>query len=176
MIIDIISILLIVLALFKGLRKGFIMAVFSAAAFIVGLAAALKLSSFAAVKLQEHGATGKWLPVISFLVVFLIIVILVNLCGKLLQAGAETVMLGLVNRIAGAVFYMFIYTVIFSIFVFYAVQLGLLKPADTEASVLYPYLQPIGPMVINGLGAVIPWFKNMFGELEKFFGNIPVKS
>lgn len=176
MIIDIICILLIVLALFKGLRRGFIMAIFSTAAYIIGIAAALKLSSFAAEKLAAHGASGKWLPVLSFLVVFIIVVILVNVCGKLIQKSIETVMLGMVNRAAGALLYMFIYTVIFSVFLFYAVQLGLFKPADTSASVFYPYLQPIGPVIINGIGSVIPWFKDMFRELQNFFGNMPVKS
>ena len=43
--IDIIFAILIVIAIFKGYRKGFIIAIFSVLAFILGLAAALKLSA-----------------------------------------------------------------------------------------------------------------------------------
>ncbi len=45
MLIDIIVVILLVMAIFKGLRKGLIVAVFSFLAFLIGLAAALKLST-----------------------------------------------------------------------------------------------------------------------------------
>ena len=70
--IDIIFAILIIIAIFKGLRRGFIVAVFSIIGFIVGLAAALKLSALVAVYLQNSIAVaGKWLPFISFALVFI---------------------------------------------------------------------------------------------------------
>ncbi len=52
--IDIIFAILIIIAIVKGYRKGFIIALFSIIGIIVGLAAALKLSAVVAVRLQHN--------------------------------------------------------------------------------------------------------------------------
>ena len=59
-----------ILAIFKGLRKGFILGIFSLLAFIIGLAAALKLSAVVAVYLQKSSNASRWLPVLSFILCF----------------------------------------------------------------------------------------------------------
>jgi membrane protein required for colicin V production len=38
-------------------------------------------------------------------------------------------------------------------------------------SVVYPYIEHLGPAVMNGLGKVIPLFKDMFAGLQSFFDN-----
>jgi membrane protein required for colicin V production len=170
MFIDIVFVILIALACYKGYSKGFIVALFSILGFIIGLAAALKLSTTVAAKIAEHTDLGKWLPALSFLLVFIATAFVVNIIGKLIQKTFETVMLGWANRIAGILLYATLYSIIISVFIFYSVQLHFIKVETTNASLIYPYLQPIGPKVIEGFGAIIPWFKNMFAELEQFFG------
>lgn len=170
MLIDIIFFALLFFACIKGLKKGFIVALFSVVAFIIGIAAALKLSAFVAAKLSENvEVSGKWLPVISFILVFLGVVLIVNLGAKLIQKAIEAVMLGWLNRIAGVVLYILIYTIIYSIFLFYAVQLHIIKEKAISASVMYPYIQPVGPKIIDSIGSVVPFFKDLFTQLEAFF-------
>lgn len=174
MFIDIIFLLLMLVAVFKGYSKGFIVALFSIVGFIAGLAAALKLSAFAAEKLSgTFNATGKWLPVISFLLVFIAVVLLVRLGAKLLQSSIEIALLGWVNRLAGVVLFALLYAILFSVFLFYAVQLNIFSAESIAASNVYPYIQPLGPKVINSLGTVIPWFRDMFDQLQHFFETIP---
>jgi membrane protein required for colicin V production len=170
MIIDIVFMILIGLACFKGYSKGFIIAIFSVLGFIVGLAAALKLSTTAASLLSAHTNLGKWLPALSFLLVFMGTAFAVKMLGKVVQKTFETVMLGWANRIAGILLYALLYSIVFSIFLFYAAQLHLIKADTIAASSAYPYIQLLGPKVIEGFGVVIPLFKNMFTELESFFG------
>ncbi len=168
--IDIVCLILMVLAIYKGYSKGFIIAIFSILGFIIALAAALKLSSTIALKISEHTNFGKWLPALSFLLVFIAAAFGIKLLGNVIQKLVETVLLGWANRIAGILLYALLYCIIFSIFIFYAVQLNLLQPNTVKASMIYPYLQPVGPKVIEGLGTIVPWFKNMFASLENFFG------
>jgi membrane protein required for colicin V production len=170
MFIDVIFLIIIGLACYKGYSKGFIIAIFSVLGFIVGLAAALKLSTTVASMLSAHTNVGKWMPALSFLLVFIGVAFLVKMVGKIIQKTFETVMLGWANRIAGILLYALLYSIIFSIFLFYAAQLHFIKDESIAASTVYPYIQPLGPKVIEGFGAIIPWFKNMFGELEQFFG------
>src|SRR5450432_1394211 len=104
MIIDISFVFIMILAIFKGLRKGLILGIFSLLAFIIGLAAALKLSSVVAAYLQKNGvAASRWLPVISFLLVFIVVILLVGLGAKLIKKTIDFAMLGWFDRVGGMV-------------------------------------------------------------------------
>lgn len=174
MIIDLVFLLLMLYASFKGLRKGFIVALFSVIGFIAGLAAAIKLSAIVASKLSQNvNATGRWLPALSFLLVFIVVVLLVNLGARLIQKTFEMAMLGWINRIAGIILFAVLYSILLSIFLFYAVQLHFIKEDSIASSQIYQYIQPLGPNVINSLGSIIPIFKNMFTSLQSFFERLP---
>ena len=173
MIIDIIVAIILILAVIKGFRQGLIVALFSVIAFIVGLAAAIKLSVVVAGYIgQAVNVSDKWLPIISFAVVFLIVVILVRLGAKFIQKTVELAMLGWVNRLGGILLYAVLYVLIFSILLFYAEQLSLIKPETIKESVTYEYIQPWGPKLMDGLGKIIPVFKGMFEDLEDFFDGV----
>jgi len=176
MIIDLIYAVLPVIAIFKGIRRGFIIAIFSVLAFIIGLAAAMKLSTVVASYLgSSTNISSKWLPFLSFLIVFLLVVLLVRMMAKLIEKSVEFALLGWVNRLLGIALYIALYTTIFSILLFYAIQLHVIKPETILASRTYNFIEPWGPRAINGLGAVIPWFRDMFQQLEEFFGGVSQK-
>lgn len=170
MLIDIIAFALLLLALFKGLRKGLIVALASFLGYFIGLAAALKLSVVMAEYIGSNVTVSqRWLPFIAFLLVFLIVVLLVRLGAKFLQGIIQTMLLGWANRLGGVVFYVLIYFFIYSILLFYATQLNLIKPATIQSSATYNWIEPYAPKLISWLGAVLPFFKNIFGELLRFF-------
>jgi membrane protein required for colicin V production len=176
MFIDLIVIILLIFAIFKGLRNGLVVAVFSFLAFVIGLAAALKLSTVVAEYLGTNtNISQRWLPVLAFAIVFLIVVFLVRLGAKAIDGVLRLVMLGWLNKIGGLIFYTLLYLFIFSIILFYTVQLNIIKPETLEASTTYYYIQPIGPKVISALGIILPFFKDMFAELELFFGGLAGK-
>ena len=176
MLIDIIAAILIVIACIKGYQKGLILALFSILAFIIGLTAALKLSAVVANYLKGSiSVSAKWLPFISFIVVFLVTVLLVRWGGKLIEKSFQMVLLGWVNRIGGIILFAVLYLLIMSVFLFYAEKLQLLQPAVIQSSGTYPFLQPWGPKMIDGFGKIIPVFKDMFTELESFFDGLSNK-
>ena len=79
MLIDIIFLVIIIIAAIRGIQRGFIVAIFSVIAIIIGLAAAMKLSTVAADYLDDSvSVSAKWLPVISFIVVFLLFTLVVS--------------------------------------------------------------------------------------------------
>ena len=171
MLIDLAVALLMALAVFKGLSRGFIIAVFSFLAFFIGLAAAVKLSAVAAGYIGNTiNVSARWLPAIAFFLVFFVVVLLVRLGAKALEGMARVAMLGCVNRVGGILFYMVLYGMICSVVLFYATQLHLIRPEAAKVSVTYAYIYPLGPRVINALGNLLPFFENMFATLESFFG------
>ena len=173
MFLDIIYAVIIVLAVLQGYRRGLIVGLFSLVAVIIGLAAAMKLSIVAGGYISRViNISEEWLPVISFAVVFLLVVLLIRWGARAIEKTVEMVMLGWVNKIGGIVFYVAIYTIVFSVLLFYAEQVKLLQPETINKSVMYSFVQPWGPKAINGFGSIIPVFKDLFGELEKFFDGI----
>ena len=94
MVIDIIVLLLLVLAIFKGYTKGLVVAVFSFLAFIIGLAAALKLSTLVADYLgTATSISSRWLPFLAFTLVFIAVILLVRLGAKLIEGSLRLAML-----------------------------------------------------------------------------------
>lgn len=174
--IDIVFAILMIVACIRGYQKGLIIALFSIIAFIIGLAAALKLSVVVSEWLSHNTNAGaKWLPFISFALVFFGVTLLVIWGGKLIEKTFQMALLGWVNRLGGIIFYAALYIIIFSVFLFYAEKTNLLKPDTIKASQTYSFVQPWGPVVIDGFGKLIPFFKDMFSDLETFFGNISNK-
>ncbi len=170
MILDIILAILLVIACIKGYQRGLIVAVFSLVAIIIGLAAAMKLSTAVAKYIGNTvSVSEKWLPFISFLVVFIVVVLLIRVGANLLQKAVETILLGFANRLGGILLYAIIFITVYSIFLFYAVQINFIKTETLQASATYSFIQPWGPKAINIFGSIIPWFKDMFAELEQFF-------
>jgi membrane protein required for colicin V production len=162
-----------IFAIFKGMAKGLIVGIFSFLAFIIGLAAALKLSAVVAHYFETStGSSAKWLPLISFALVFVLVAFLVNMGARIIKKTVSLAMLGWADKIGGIVFYVIIYTVIFSVIMFFAEKTFLIKPEIITASRVHDYVAPWGPKVINNLGKIIPVFKDLFGQLQSFFENM----
>lgn len=177
MLIDFIAIGLIVLAIIKGFRNGLVVAVFSLLAFVIGLAAALKLSAVVAEYLGTNtNISQRWLPILAFAIVFFVVVLLVRLGAKAIEEGVRMAMLGWLNKLGGVVFYLLLYFLIFSIILFYSTQLHIIKPETAQTSATYPIIYPFAPVVMDALGSVVPFFKDMFGELENFFDHLSKKA
>src|SRR5215203_396069 len=177
MFVDFIAIGLIILAIIKGFQRGLVVAIFSLLAFIIGLAAALKLSTVVASYLGANTTVSqRWLPILAFAVVFFIVVLLVRLGAKIIEGGLRMAMLGWVNKLCGVVFYLLLYFFIFSIVLFYATQLHLIKTETIQTSSTYPIIYPMAPVVLDTLGSIVPVFKNMFTSLENFFDNLSKKA
>lgn len=173
MVIDIAFLIVMLIAVYKGFSQGLIVAVFSFLAFIIGLAAALKLSVVVAHYLESSEYTGaKWIPVLSFILVFVVVSLLVNIIARVLKKTFQIAMLGGLDRMGGIIFYIIIYTIIFSVFLFFAEKTEALSPSTIAASGLYDYISPWGPKVIDSMGKIIPVFKDLFFQLQTFFENV----
>lgn len=176
MLIDLVFVALLVMAVIKGYTKGFIIAIFSLVALIAGVAAAMKLSAVAASWLGSSIHAGaRWLPVIAFILVFVAVALLVRLGAKAIEKTVELAMLGWANRLAGILLYIVLYMVVLSIALFYAEKIHLIADKTIADSKTYPFIQPWGPKAMEGLGRIVPFFSNMFHELETFFANVSGK-
>ena len=156
------------------MRRGLIVAIFSLLALIFGLAAAIKLSAIVATHLKDGGVhvSSKWLPIISFIIVFLAVVFLVRWLEKMLESVIKFALLGWVDKLGGVILYAIVYFAILSVILFYCTKAHLLSGNAIASSKTYSFIEPYGPYIINKIADLIPVFKDMFSQLENFFGNI----
>lgn len=173
MIIDVLVAISLLTAIIKGFQKGFIVAIFSVVAFIAGIAAALKLSASVAAWLNHStNIAVKWLPFLSFVLVFIAVVLLVRLGAKFVESAVTFALMGWLNKLLGILLFAVLYCIILSVFLFYAQQLHLFSESTVKESITWPYISPWAPVIINKIGTVVPVFKDLFEELSKFFGQI----
>jgi membrane protein required for colicin V production len=161
------------MAIFKGFSQGLVVALFSLVAYIIGLAAAIKLSAVVATYLHSSlNVSGKWLPIISFILVFIGIIILVRLVAGIIKKTLNIILLGWLDKLGGFVLYALMYIFIFSVVLFYADQVHIISGEAKTASITFKYVAPLGPKVIDGIGIIIPFFSDMFTDLKNFFGGV----
>jgi membrane protein required for colicin V production len=95
----------LVWGLWKGLKNGLFMEIASIVALIAGIYGAIHFSYITGDYLSEHLEWDEHnMSIIAFVVTFVLIIIIVHLAGKLLTKVANFAMLGLLNKIAGAIF------------------------------------------------------------------------
>lgn len=170
MLIDVCLLLLLVLAIFKGMKQGLVVAAFSFLAIFLGLAAALKMSALVARWLADTiNVHAGWLPFLAFILIMIAVGIAVKILAKIIETLLSLSMLGWLNTLGGILLFCCIYVTVYSVLIFYVEQLHLIKSATIAASKTYPYIHSWGPEAINIFGKIIPVFKGIFEELSTFF-------
>lgn len=103
--IDIILGLLLLFAAISGFRKGLVSELASLAALILGIWGAIEFSYITTNFLVENfNLETDYLSIISFIITFIVIVILVHIVGSAVNKFIEAAMLGFINKLAGLAF------------------------------------------------------------------------
>jgi len=136
------------IAVFKGIRNGLIVAIFSIVGWILGIIAAFKFSNVAAGYLKGLvSMSPRTLYILSFIIVFLLVMLLVNLGAKLVEKTVELAFMGWINRLGGIFFYVLLYTLIFSVMIYFAERVKLISDESIAASRVYPWVKPIALII-----------------------------
>ncbi|MEZ5198965.1 MAG: CvpA family protein [Bacteroidales bacterium] len=152
--IDIILIIPIIWFAYQGFRHGLIIELASLVALILGIYAAMYFSHYAGNFLTNSlGIETEYLPVISFILTFVVVVILVYVVGKILEKLINMVALGFLNKMAGAVFGMLKATVLLSIIILILNHFNdnLISKEKQEGSYLYAPVAGIAPLLWKNL-------------------------
>jgi membrane protein required for colicin V production len=170
MIIDVLFAIFMILAIFNGYSKGFVLGLFSLVTLLAALLLALKFSTVCLIYARGHfHLAGSWWPVIIFILLFVIAVILVSWLGRLITKLLELALLGWLNRLCGVIFYICIYTVIFSILLWFADHVHLISDSAKSGSWVYGRVYYIGPRVVSVIGDRIPHFRHLLSNLAALF-------
>ena len=151
---DIVLGLLLLYGLWKGLKNGLFVEIASIVALIAGIFGAIHFSYYAGDYLsQNFDWDERYINITAFVITFIIIVLAVHLLGKFLTKIANFAMLGLLNKVAGAVFGMVKVAVILGALLVFIDRanksLGLVKNETVQQSVLYGPIKEIGEFIFS---------------------------
>jgi len=154
--IDIILCIPIVWGLYKGFTKGLIVEAATFVAFGLGVWGGINFSDMVAGKLKESFHwDSPYLPVVSFAITFLAIVILIYFIAKLVQRMVEGMALGAFNKISGAIFGALKFAMVMSVVIFMIDAMEESYPMISfktkEESLLYKPVGKIAPALIPSL-------------------------
>ncbi len=156
-IIDIIILVFAALMVILGFRSGLIISLATLVALVLGIYAAVYFSHFAGALLKStFDISSTYLPLISFAVTFLAILIGVLLIGKVIEKLFDVVGIGFLNHIAGA-FLGLIKSILILSVVFFVISIAdtnqkLITPAAKEKSIFYKKIAPIFPTIMSWTG------------------------
>jgi len=169
MLIDIILLILLVLAIYKGWTKGFIMAVFVFVSYFIALALAFHFSGTVEGYMRKNAASdSQWYAFLSFVLVMIAGIIAVRLIGKLIEKSAELLMLGLFNRLLGILVTALIYATIFAIILVYCKRFNIISDGNSSDSKTFTYLINYGQWLVAHFSEWLPALKNLFNDAGAF--------
>ncbi len=153
---DIIIIIPLLLFAWSGYKKGFIIEVATLAALVIGLYMAFFFSDFAANMLNDlFDMDQKYVAVIAFLMTFIVVIFVVITVGKVVQKFVEVLLLGFLNKLAGALFGILKGALILSllIFVINYFHFGnyIFKEESRQKSLFYEPIESVAPALFSWL-------------------------
>lgn len=139
--------------LYKGLTSGFIMEISRLIALITGVYLAVRFAQELSEYLYKNTElTNEFLPIISFAIIFIGVVLLVHLFAKTIEKLAQAVALGWANKAAGAAFGIFRMAFMLSIVIMMLTRFELLtkfnRGATAQNSFLYAPVTQVAPLIL----------------------------
>jgi membrane protein required for colicin V production len=167
---DIIIAIILFIFGWKGLRKGLIIEVVTLLAFGVGIYGAMHFSDFTADHMQDFlEINPNYLNTVAFVLTFIILVVLVNLIGRLISKAIKSLNLGFFDKLGGFLFGIIKGVLLCSVMLMVLNNfqlLGVVKPEAKEKSKLYPYIEQTVPYVYRGFDLVKDYAQKVLPDLE----------
>jgi membrane protein required for colicin V production len=165
---------LFIWAAYRGFSKGFLIQAAGFAALILGIWGAIKFSGVTTAFLMDKtNMEGEYLPLVSFAITFIAIVVLVHILSRLIEKLVQAVALGFVNRLVGAIFNLTKYALIISGVLVILNTINSKQPflpqEDVDKSIMYGPLSAFAPTIfpyLNFETAENLMEKSQFNDLE----------
>lgn len=154
---DIIFLIPLLFALYRGFKKGIIHMIASLAALVLGIIGAIQLRPLFASFLDSlFDISPDYINIIAFSVAFVVIVLLVNLVAHLVERLIKAVALNFINRLLGMAFGLLVTAFVLSMILWPLNQINaekqIIKPERIDNSLLYKPLSAFAP-------AIFPYLK-----------------
>ena len=164
--VDIALSLILAVGAYLGYKRGFLMELFYLVAIVLGIFVGFKLMGWGMDFLQrEFNADKSFLPYLSFIIIFVLVLLLVIFLGQRIKNSVDQTFLGKVDSIAGAAIGLLKFAFCISILIWIVESLKIKIPENWIAgSHLYPIVAKVASYFSGFLGKFIPFFKEIFRQ------------
>ena len=154
--IDILLLIPIIYAAWKGFKHGLIIEIFTLLALFVGIYVGIHFSDFTAKYLRESlGFESKYLPIIAFTLTFLGVGAMVYFLGKTIEKIIKITQLTPLNKFAGVFFsvvkYLYLLSTVLVILESYDQRIGFFPVKTKNESLLYKPVLQVSKVTIPGM-------------------------
>ncbi len=157
------------LGAYRGYKKGILLEAIAIVGFIVALIAALHLLPQSTAWLTDQfGSENNVLPILAFLLTFIVIVVTITMLGRLLKSVIHLTPLGFADDVLGAalgaVKWAFILSLLLAALDWAEIEVDSLKNGQ-----LYGLLRPFSSLVIDQIILWFPTMEEMVKTIDNFF-------
>ena len=154
---------------YQGYKKGLLLEVIGLLAFILAILGGFKLLHWGVQILNQYmDSYSQFVPFIAFIVIFVGILILVNMLGKLLKRVIDMTIIGSLDNLGGALLglakWAFGLSVVLLIFDTMEIDFFI---DQSESSFMYPFIAPVAPAVFDYFNDYFPFLKQLFESLKE---------
>jgi membrane protein required for colicin V production len=166
--IDILCLVFYAWGIYKGLSKGLLASVLILLGYVLAMILAVQWGSQLSGYLTDlSGKPSIWMPAVSFLIIFLGVILFVRVLIALVNKGADAMMLGWLNKLGGVFFYVLLYTLILIVLFYWLSYIPSLKEDYLKDSFCFRMLHDKMPTLIQAGGKVWPALQTAFSEMER---------
>lgn len=173
-VLDILILVFLAFFFFKGMLQGFLFSFFKFLAYILGIIVAINFSALLSKALftEQAGMMGLFFPILSYVILFCIVVWAVHLLGKFISKRFSLPVLGTINRIAGGILYLGVACFAISAFLWMLGRMNVLSETSRASSFLFAWIEPVAPLVFDSVGVIFPFLQHTFDQLNGFFKDL----
>lgn len=171
---DILLLIPLIFGAYLGFRKGLLLEIVSLLAFILAIIGAFKLLNFGMDILAPYFQSWEnALPIISFVILFIAILLLVNMVGKIVKKILDMTLLGGLDNFAGAVIGLLKWSFGVSLVLWLGESIDISISAEmAEGTYIYPIIASVAPFMIDAFSAYMPFIQEVFDTLKSNLINI----
>ncbi|PRY06031.1 membrane protein required for colicin V production [Pontibacter ummariensis] len=168
---DIFLALPILYGAFQGFRKGLLLELVSLVALVLAILGGLKLLDSTLPVMEGFiGDAHGLLPYVTFLVVFVGIILLIHLGGLILKKVIDFTPFGLFDNVLGSILGALKWCVALSLLLYVSEMAGISVSVETaSASIVYPVVLKTTPYALDILGYVLPFVKALITSVQRHF-------
>lgn len=168
-VIDIVLLVILGLAAYKGYQRGLFVSLISIVAFFLSIILAFVLLDWGVDLLGSYieGFKG-FLPYLAFIMIFGAVALLINIGAGIVKKTMDLTLLGSVDNIAGALLGIVKWVFGASLLIWLTHAVGVEIPGDMqENSLVYDKIEPVAPWLIDSFSEYWPFIKSLFESIKE---------
>ena len=166
-ILDSLLLMLLICGAYCGFKRGLVLELFSMGSFFVATIGSVRLFDWlVSFYVKWYGPLGNIIRYAIFVLLFMMIVIVVTLLGRLFRHWLKRTLLGNVDQVIGALLGIFKWAFALSMLVWLGNLLHFkIPPIYTTDTLIFPIIEVLAPKLVTWLFAWLPALQAWFGTI-----------